>query len=263
MFLRTDLAIETINAEKIAENGVKVEEERHGKIIKTRQKTVENEYITFSLPPLMLYGEACREAEMLLSQSITALLPKKRNYVLVVGLGNTDITPDALGPLSAKRVLATRHIGKELAVQLNLGNLKSVAVLSPGVLGQTGIEAAELILSVCKKTNPDAVIVIDALCAGSTERLGCTVQLTDAGISPGSGVKNSRAKIDSEYLGVPVIAVGMPTVIDIGKQKTEAEFLVTPKDIDLLIDRAATLLGNAINFSLQPDIEPDYLISLV
>lgn len=261
--MRTDLAIETINAENFSENGITVEEERYGEIIKTRQKSNDNEYITFSLPPLMLHGDMCEEAERLIAKSISELLPEKRNYILVVGLGNTDITPDALGPLTTKRVLATRHIGKELARQLSLESLKSVAVLSPGVLGQTGIEAAELIFSVCKKTSPDAVIVIDALCAGSTERLGCTVQLTNAGIAPGSGVKNTRAKIDKDYLGVPVIALGIPTVIDIGKQKTETEFLVTPKDIDLLIDRAATLLGNAINFSLQPDIEPDFLISLV
>ncbi len=261
--MRTDLAIETINAEKIANSGALIEEEKHGKITKIRQEANKKEYITFSLPPMMLHGELCREAEELISKSISELLPKKRDLVLVVGLGNTDITPDALGPLSAKRVLATRHIGKEMARQLQLENLKSVAVLSPGVLGQTGIEAAELILSVCKKTKPDAVIAIDALCAGSTERLGCTIQLTNAGIAPGSGVKNSRAKIDSEYLGVPVIAVGLPTVIDIGRREGEAELLVTPKDIDLLIDRAATILGNAINFSLQPEIDRDFLISVV
>lgn len=260
---RTDLAIEAENAEKAAKNEGFISKKEFGDITVTLQTSGGNDYLTLTLPPLMLFGDDLQKAEQLLCESVEKLLPEKRDFVLVVGLGNTEITPDALGPETAKRILATRHISRDLAKQLSLNGLKKVAVLSPGVLGQTGIEAAELVLSVCQKTKPDAVIVVDALCAKATSRLGSTIQLTNAGIAPGSGVKNSRAKINAEYLGVPVIAVGMPTVIDMGAKDGMAELLVTPKDIDLLIDRAATLIGNALNFCLQPEIDRDVLISLV
>lgn len=270
---RTDLAIESINAAKTDENVFIKRDEKRGEFtlnhIKITAKEseafgkAEGEYITIDLPSLLFHGGFFDEAEKLLSEQITALLPKKHNLVLVAGLGNTDITPDALGPISAERVLATRHIDEELARQIHLTSLRSVAVITPNVLGKTGIEAAEIIECVANKIKPDAVIVIDALCAAEQTRLGNTLQLSTAGISPGSGVKNTRPQINSELLKCPVISLGMPTVVDISEDENTSPLVVTPKDIDLLIDRAATLIGNAINLTLQPDTDPELLKALV
>lgn len=271
---RTDLAIESINAAKLPDSIFIKQNEKRGKFTLNHIKVNENEancigkaageYISIDLPQLLLHGGFFDEAESLLAECLSELLPSKRNSVLVVGLGNTEITPDALGPKAAARVLATRHISKELARQIKMESLKSVAVISPGVLGQTGIEAAELILSVCNRIKPDAVILIDALCAAEVSRLGNTLQLSTAGISPGSGVKNARPKISNSFLGCEVLSLGIPTVTDMSKNiGTDTPLVVTPKDIDLLIDRAATLIGNAINIALQPDTSPELLRALV
>ena len=133
---------------------------------------------------------------------------------MAAGLGNSDITPDALGPAAARRIFATRHIPPELSKTAGLENLRQVAVIAPGLLGQTGIEAGELIKAAADRIKPDAVIVIDALAAKSPNRLFKTVQICNTGISPGSGVKNSRKEISEKSGGVPVIALGVPTVID-------------------------------------------------
>lgn len=132
----------------------------------------------------------------------------------MVGLGNSDITPDALGPKTAKDIFSTRHITKSLAEEVGLPSLRPVSSASPGVLGQTGIESAEMIRGIMNETSPDAVITVDALSARSIKRLGCTVQMTNTGIVPGSGVGNHRAEISRKTLGVPVIAIGVPTVVD-------------------------------------------------
>lgn len=275
--VRTDLAIECTNTAELPDTAYLKRDERigeftlnHIKISTAAQAQLVGrplgEYITVTMPNLIIHGGFSETAEELLSRQINQLLPKKRGTVLVAGLGNTEITPDALGPLTAARVLATRHISSELARQIHLDGLKSVAVISTGVLGQTGIETAELLTAVCEKIRPDAVIVIDALCAASAERLGNTIQLTSSGITPGSGIKNSRPEISPVTLNTPVIALGMPTVIDACEvlgQRTQAEMVVTPKDIDMLIDRAATLIANAINLSLQPETEPEILRALV
>lgn len=205
--------------------------------------------------------------------ALNELLPEKRDNVLVVGLGNSDITPDAIGPMTADRMLATRHIGRELAENLGLDGLKSVSALIPGVLGKTGIEALEIIKGTISRTKPSAVIVIDALAARRTERLCKTVQLCNTGISPGSGVNNSRMEISQKVLGIPVIAIGIPTVVDVASligdftgQKTPEKLrgmMVTPKDIDLLIRRSAELLSESLNLFLQPQIDEKTLRALV
>lgn len=213
-----------------------------------------------------------------IKNELFSLVPQD-GVVLVVGLGNTNITPDALGPKTASRVLATRHITQEIARSVGLEGLRGVAVLSPGVLGQTGIETSEIIMGTIQRVNPSAVIVIDALASRRLSRLGCTVQMADTGISPGSGVGNVRTEISQDTLGVPVISVGVPTVVDattlaydlIGTQPQDtqlveprgAKMIVTPREIDILIDRAAQLLSHSINCALQPSIEPDILLSLV
>ncbi len=190
---------------------------------------------------------------------------------LVAGLGNLHITPDALGPRVADGIFATRHISRELSNELGLGNLQSVVALSPGVLGQTGIEAGELIAAAVKKTGAEAVIAIDALAARDIKRLGCTVQLTNAGICPGSGVENSRKELSAATLGVPVVAIGVPTVVDIStffEEETGNEYsgnssmMVTPKDIDMVIENAAKTIAHAINCTLQPNLSETILLAL-
>ena len=194
-----------------------------------------------------------------------------RKLTLVAGLGNIHITPDALGPKVADGIFATRHISRELAESVGLGNLKAVEVVSPGVLGQTGIEAGEMITAAVRETGADSVIVIDALAARDVERLGCALQLCDSGICPGSGVGNSRQEISQNTVGVPVVAIGVPTVVDIStyfEESTGQEFcgngsmMVTPKDIDTVIAYASKTISHAINCTLQPDISPEILLSM-
>ncbi|MBQ6119500.1 MAG: GPR endopeptidase, partial [Clostridia bacterium] len=148
-----------------------------------------------------------------LCAALEQLLPPAGD-ILAVGLGNTAITPDALGPECAGQIIATRHLPEETRRELGLTDLRTVSVLTPGVAGRTGIETTEIIASVVKKIRPAAVLTIDALAAGSITRLAKTVQLCDTGIQPGSGVGNSRKAVNAETLGVPVIAVGVPTVVD-------------------------------------------------
>lgn len=259
MLARTDLAIERkkyeetdIFTEKIGEYLIeKIEEENAT-------------HITITLPSLILHGGFLDEGEAVLAEQISSLVPKGDGTVLVAGLGNREITPDALGPAAIGRIFATRHISRELAKQINLEQLRSVASIAPSVLGKTGIEVAEILSALSGAVKPKAVIVIDALCAADINRLGCTLQISNGGIRPGSGVKNSRAEISQNTLGVPVIAIGLPTVIDAaGIISTGEPFVVTPKDIDLLIDRAATLIGNAVNIALQPDTDAEILRALV
>ena len=180
---------------------------------------------------------------------------------LVVGLGNADITPDALGPFCANSVIATRHISDEIKSDLGLENLNKVSCLVPGVLGKTGIEAVDIIKATVKQTKPSFVIVVDALAARTPENLCRTIQMTDSGIAPGSGVKNERKALNKETLGVPVIAIGIPTVIDAnylsGGFKESDNMMVTPKEIDLLISRSSELLARALNMFLQPSLDEE------
>ncbi|MCL2855125.1 MAG: GPR endopeptidase [Defluviitaleaceae bacterium] len=133
--------------------------------------------------------------------------------VLVIGLGNRDVTPDALGPKVVEGVLVTRHIMGTLPEEL-LGGLRPISALAPGVMGMTGIETAEVVKGLVGNVCPQLVIAIDALAARSINRINQTIQLTDTGISPGAGVGNRRAALDEATLGVPVIAIGVPTVVD-------------------------------------------------
>ena len=199
-------------------------------------------------------------------KGITSLCRKKNNNVLIVGLGNSDITPDALGPLCANSVIATRHISVELKKRLGLEGLHSVSCITPGVLGKTGIEAVDIIKAAVKATKPELVLAVDALAAKTPQNLCRTIQMTDSGIAPGSGVKNERAALNSETLGIPVVAVGIPTVIDANcfseNLQSEENMMVTPKEIDLLISRAAALLARALNMYFQPSLDEEMIESL-
>lgn len=186
--------------------------------------------------------------------------------VLVCGLGNRFITADALGPQVLDKLTVTRHMMGSGGIFDSLG-CSRISAIAPGTLGQTGMEALSLICGAVAAVEPDAVIVIDALAAKSTERLSSTVQLTDTGICPGSGIGNARSEVSRETVGVPVIALGVPTVIDsstlvydvleqagVGEISDEVgqvldrgrEFFVSPKECDIIIDGVSSLLASAI-----------------
>lgn len=282
MSVRTDLAIELSGGEKGNIKGVEREFKEKGEIkistVKITSKEGEEaigkpigKYITLEFEPVYKISDY----SLLKNEVVTALnnlLPQKKESLLVAGLGNTEITPDAVGPLTAKQILATRHISGQFAESIGLKGLKSVSVISPGVLGQTGIETAEIIKGAVAAVKPDALIAIDALKADSKDRLFRTVQLCDTGISPGSGVKNSRQEISEKTFGIPVIAVGVPTVTDIdslaleltGKEpENPSDMFVTPKEVDLLVDRISEILALSLNKFLQPEIEEDIIAQLV
>ena len=236
-------------------------------------------YITLETDKIYKSSEIFSDVSQMLSEEIAALVPRE-GTVLVAGLGNADITPDALGPKVMDHLLATRHISSELSESLGLGQLRAVAGIVPGVLGKTGIETVEIISGVVKKISPCCVIVIDALASRNTGRLGTTIQLCDTGVSPGSGVGNHRKGINAETLGVPVIAIGVPTVVDAltmasdilektGADLDEADFpehrqmMVTPKEIDSLIDKSARLIAMGINLALQEDLSAEDIAEIV
>ena len=138
---------------------------------------------------------------------------KPEAVILIVGLGNRQVTPDALGPKVCESILVTRHLGEDVPEDLQ-GRLRAVSALAPGVMGITGIETAEIVKGVAEKIKPDLIIAIDALAARRTSRINATVQISDAGVNPGAGLGNRRTPINRDSMGVPVIAVGVPTVVD-------------------------------------------------
>ena len=283
MLNRTDLAIEKELPSDIEAAGIASDCYTSGNITVTKMQVINEKgaaalgkpvgtYVTVDIPNLITHGGEDTPISQVISAEIREMLPDTDGTVLVVGLGNREITPDALGPSVTERILATRHITKNLAKEIGLSGMKSVAVLSPGVLGQTGIEVVEIILAVVQKIKPVAAVVIDALAAKNVTRIGSTVQLTDSGISPGAGVNNSRKEISEKTLGIPVIAVGVPTVVDAatlindiaGSQMSGLEnMIVTPREIDMLTDRASELLSHSINCALQPEIDGELLKILV
>lgn len=182
--------------------------------------------------------------------------------ILVVGLGNRDITPDIIGPMTVDSVLVTRHLKQHAPEDFKF--LNPVAAICPGVLGTSGIESADYIKWVCGNLKPDRVVVIDALAAKNLDRLCRTVQITNTGITPGSGVGNSRNAINAETLGVPVIAVGVPTVVDIrsllvemGDKKLSQkavsgnDMIVTPRNIDSEVVCASRVVAYALNLAFH------------
>lgn len=216
-----------------------------------------------------------------LTESIKQLLPKGEGTVLVAGVGNEDITSDALGPKTASLIFATRHIDEEIQKTIGFSEkLRPVAAISTDVLGKTGIESGEYIKSICDAVKPQCVITIDALAANRVERLGTTVQMSDTGIAPGSGIGNTRARIDEDFIGVPVIAIGVPTVVDaialsaelsgVSREKLDKSklqggerMIVAPKDIDLLVKNASYLLALSINCALQPSLSAQEIYTLM
>lgn len=207
-------------------------------------------------------------------QELTKDIESKK--ILVVGLGNKDVTPDSLGPLVTEQIFVTRHLIKEYGNDFQEENkIENIAAIAPGVMGQTGMEAKEIIKAIVKDMDINLVIVIDALAARSVYRLNTTIQLTNTGISPGSGVGNNRKALNSDSLGIPIIAIGVPTVVDaytivndmlehfMEKQgfnpdeissfnqeiRTEniINMFVTPKDIDEAVKDISRIIADSIN----------------
>lgn len=231
--VRTDLALES--KEKFEEDhveikGVRVEKEQISPEIGITRVSIETEngakamgkpkgvYITIEAADMMEEDEDYhREVSVQLAKVIADMIGEKKDEmsVLVVGLGNREVTPDALGPYVVDNMMITRHIIKEFG-KYAFGNQNTgiISGIVPGVMAQTGMESKEIISGVIKETNPNLVIVVDALAARSVKRLNRTIQITDTGINPGSGVGNHRHAINKESVGVPVIAIGIPTVVD-------------------------------------------------
>ncbi len=232
--VRTDLALET--REKFQEDhveikGVRVEEEfRKEKEIKITTMVIETEngakamgkpkgtYITMEAENMDCQDEGYhREISVELARIIKRLLPEQKEplSVLVAGLGNREVTPDALGPRVVDNLLITRHVLREFGkYAFGEEEVNAVSGIVPGVMAQTGMESQEIVRGVIAETKPDVMIAIDALAARSTRRLGRTIQITDTGINPGSGVGNHRHGLSKETMGIPVIAIGVPTVVD-------------------------------------------------
>ncbi|MBQ8216393.1 MAG: GPR endopeptidase [Oscillospiraceae bacterium] len=184
--------------------------------------------------------------------------------VLIAALGNPDITPDAIGPLTASNILVTAHL-KKRGIE-GFENFSSTMLCRTGVLGTTGVESAQQIKCLCEWIRPGLVIAVDALAGTDVNRLCRSVQICDSGISPGSGVGNDREELSRESLGVPVIALGVPTVIDasaLSQQEGVEHMFVTPRDIDSLVRSAGRILGYGINMALHPGLSIEDMEMLV
>lgn len=298
MDYRTDLAMErTVYPGGLGE-GVTVQTQQDGQAqitwvrIHTPQAAqrlgkAEGTYWTMTHPELpMLTAEDRIGVAQQVAQVLRLMLPPKGD-VLVLGLGNRRMTADALGDRVVSGVLVTRHLKDWTEQQLGTpARLRSVCALSPGVLGVTGMETAEMAMGLVDRLKPAAVLVVDALAAMETDHIGTTIQLTDTGIRPGSGVGNHRAGINAQTLQVPVIAIGIPMVVyastivrdalkgilaaespaeeahRMAEQLTgslKADLVVTPRDIDELVAGLADMLALAINTALQPNYTIDEL----
>jgi spore protease len=233
-------------------------------------------YITADIPSFSADTELLDGRLDGVINELRCLIPANGS-ILVAGLGNRSMTADALGPECADRIFVTRHIQKELAESLGFRSLRSVAAISPGVLGETGMEAAEIIASIVKCNDFSCVIVIDALAAMDINRLGTTVQISDTGISPGSGIGNKRKEISRSTLGIPVISVGVPTVIsahtladnilgtntDITSEEKWSNYIVASSEADLITERASEFIALAVNCALQSEISAEDLMLLM
>lgn len=282
--LRTDLAVECLDLNESDSSGISHYEETIDEIPVTRVKIKTEsasksigkpigEYITVETTPFYRFTSDLESQVTVVANEIKKLLPE--GLVLVVGLGNSAITPDALGPEVIQLIFATRHLKTNIKDISGFENLRSTASVAPGVLGQTGIETAEIISGIVNEIKPSAVIVIDALASRELVRLGATVQISDTGITPGSGVANHRKALTKETLGVPVISIGVPTVVDVntiaqdltGGQEVSLTYknsmMVTPREIDTIIENAAKTIAFGINLALQPNFSLDEIISLV
>lgn len=277
--IRTDLAVETheIHAENGVDDGIKIKEyELNGikiteaEIFKGQgeKKSGKRAGIYTTVDVGTIHSKTKNNMEntaVVISGLIKKLIPDKEGCVLVAGIGNEDIISDAIGPRTASGVIATRHIKKlDKRLYSSLG-LSEVVVVQTGVMGTTGFESAEIISALVDMIKPKCVIAVDSLASRRLSRLATTVQISTGGISPGAGVANRRLELNDEVLGVPVVAVGVPTVVDaltlvcdVTKEEKyrdlyvgENNFYVAPKETDKIIKDAARLLSCSINMALH------------
>lgn len=291
--VRTDLALEQRErfvSDQIEIPGVAVEE-TYDDMCEVRVTTVRIEtengaavmgkpvgnYITLEAPKMAEADESYhREISGKLMEVLEGCLPEKEDgqSILIIGLGNRNVTPDALGPLVVEHLDITRHLVKEYGKYALGGEAdRLISAVVPGVMGQTGMETVEIVRGIVEETEPDFVIAIDALAARSVRRLNRTIQIADTGIAPGSGVGNHRNAITEETVGVPIIAIGVPTVVDaativgdsieeyVAKCRDEGMrenkehlippylygMFVTPKDIDETMERTSYTISEALN----------------
>ena len=311
--VRTDLAVEAkemytednnseidgVSVEELEDEGTKITKvsilnedgaKKMGKPVGT--------YITLDIPEFTAYdGGLMDDVSKALGRTLKRLINMKNDMLaLVVGLGNWKVTPDALGPKVTEGIMVTRHL-KDVMPDVIDDSVYKVAAIAPGVLGVTGVETGEIIKGLVEKIKPDVVVCIDALASRKIDRVNRTIQISDTGISPGAGVGNNRMRINEESLGVKVIAIGVPTVVDAAtiandtidlvlddlinqseegkdfynmlkkvnkeeKSKLIREVLnpyvgtlvVTPKEVDLMIDSLSKIIANGINIGLQPNM---------
>ena len=218
-------------------------------------------YVTLELPR---FDRDVRTPAQTLGAELRELLsPVAGKSVLVAGLGNLAVTPDALGPMTVSRLFLTRHLIAGLPAQF--GQCRSVCAIAPGVLATTGIESLELVKGAVAHVHPECVIAVDALAAGSMERLCRTVQFSDTGLVPGSGVGNRRAAFDRESLGVRVYSLGVPTVVDATSlcEQAQERMIVTPRDIDEQVRYLSRVLAAGLNLALHPDFDYDDFVQFV
>ena len=306
---RTDLALEAREMlnRNVSEDipGVIVETVEDGEIITTAVSITtpeaqsimgkgQGKYITIEAQGLRYKNTPLQEQVMkVLAKELAGLVELSKNaIILVIGLGNRNITPDALGPRTVEKIVVTRHLQDMLSPELK-GGVRSVCAIAPGVLGITGMETVEIVQGIVSKIKPDLVIAIDALAAASSHRVLTTVQLSNTGISPGSGVGNKRFGLTNESLGVPVLAIGVPTVVHastiamdtINTLQEHASFaryfksmenlsdtdrktivnqvlpealgdlMVTPKEVDRFIEDIGVVVAGGINQAMHPHID--------
>ena len=270
---RTDLALESYEThEKTKINGVVVKEEGNLTTVRIlNENGVEalskpvGDYITLKVKSFVNDTDIFDGRLDEFAGALRSVLPEKLSSVLIAGIGNKNITADSLGPKVSNYILSTRHIVNDLKKSSGFEKLFPVSCVTTGVLGETGIETAEIIKGVSSQIKPSCVIVVDALASSSMERLGTTVQFSNNGISPGSGVGNHRYEISEKTLGVPVISVGIPTVVSASVLSSAEDFeaYVTPREIDRISEQGAKLIGMGINACFQKGISYEDLYALV
>lgn len=311
--LHTDLAVERReiyqeqNDKEISGVAVDVEEKDNCTI--TRVKIIDKEgvralrkpigrYITIDVPNLDKTDENLKDdiSKVLAEEIMNMELSKPDSKILIIGLGNWNVSPDALGPKVVDRVLVTRHYFVNYKKDFD-ETMVNVAAMSPGVMGMTGIESFDIIKGIVERIQPDLLIAVDALASRKVNRINSTIQLSDTGITPGSGVGNKRMTLNEESLGIPVLAVGIPTVVNaativndsldmvldslmkeatvgtefyslLNQMSSEDKYslieevlnpfmantIVTPKDIDVIIDDLSIIIANGLNLALHPGI---------
>lgn len=288
--VRTDLALEArdnVSEDSSAIKGIKVTQERdkENNITITRLDVLNKNgaeaigkpvgtYITIEAPDMTMEDDGYhREISIVMAEQLKKIIIDTYNWnerlpkILIAGLGNSSSTPDALGPMVISNLMITRHIVEFCGYEEIEGAFAITSAIVPGVMAQTGMESSEIIQAIIKKTKPDLLLVIDALAARNIDRLNSTIQISDTGIWPGSGVGNNRMAIDKKNMGIPVISIGVPTVVDAATLVYDAikkintsdsanvaldfkQMFVTSKDVDAIVKRLSYTISEGINICM-------------